>query len=68
MLELVYWSFVITLPPFLLSIGLQVVSALSTMFATHDRLPVVPNRHARPAFPNVTPRGMHRPEGLGHGI
>jgi hypothetical protein len=67
MIELVFWSFVITLPLLLLSVGVRTLSILAEVFAGYGDRRVGVDRHIEPTFQCVS-RGISRPESFGHGI
>jgi hypothetical protein len=67
MMELVFWSFVVTLPPLVVSVGARLVSGLADLFTWYGVRRVALDRHAQPTFPCVA-RRVRRPESLGHGV
>lgn len=67
MIELVFWSFVITLPLLLISVGVRTLSILAEVFAWYGDRRVDLDRRVEPTFQCVA-RGVRRPESFGHGV
>jgi hypothetical protein len=66
MMELVFWSFVVTLPPLVLSVGVRTLAILADVFAWYGARQVDFARHAEPTVHCVA-RGVRLPESCGHG-
>jgi len=67
MMELVFWSFVVSLPPLLFSIVVRILSASADLIAWHGWRQAAPIQHAPPTFHCVA-RQVRRPESFGHGV
>jgi hypothetical protein len=67
MMELVLWSFVVTLPPLVFSVVARMLSVLGDLSASYGRRRVALRRHSQPTFYDVA-RRVRRPESFGHGI
>jgi hypothetical protein len=67
MIELVFWSFVITLPPLLLSVGIRILSVLAEVITWYGARREALSRHIEPTFQCVA-RRVNRPESFGHGV
>ena len=67
MMELVFWSFVVTLPPLVLSVVVRIVSVIADLFARCGWWPVSMHRHSQPTY-HCVGRRVRRPESFGHGV
>jgi hypothetical protein len=66
MMELVFWTFVVTLPPLVLSVGARTLAVLAEVFAWYAARRVDLDRHARATVYRVA-RGLRMQESCGHG-
>jgi hypothetical protein len=67
MMELVFWTFVVTLPPLVVSVVAMIPSVLADLLAWRGWRRIAEHRQSQPHFHCVAPH-VGRPESFGHGI
>jgi hypothetical protein len=67
MMELVIWSFVVTLPPLVFSVVVRILSVLAQVLTWYGARRVSLDRRAQPSF-HCVGRRVRGPESIGHGV